>query len=99
MKQQKRLIAWILCIGMLLVLLVSSACIAHAAAHDCVGEACEICQCIARTEAALHSFALLGVLLLAALAPLFLARAKGRGRGARRCALPTLVGWNVRLNN
>ena len=83
MKQQKRLIAWILCIGMILVLF----------------EACEICQCIARTEAALHSFALLGVLLLAALAPLFLARAKGRGRGARRCALPTLVGWNVRLNN
>ena len=64
MKTQKRLLALLLCVGMLFVLLASSAYIAHEADHHCAGEHCEICENIARMEALLQSFALMGVVLL-----------------------------------
>ena len=99
MKQQKRLIAWILCIGMILVLFVSSAYIAHAAAHDCTGEECEICESVAQTEAILQSFMLLGAILLAFFALISLAQAKHRSQGTCGYAVSTLVSWKVRMNN
>ena len=99
MKTQKRLLALLLCAGMLIVLFASSAYIAHEADHHCAGEHCEICENIARMEALLQSFALLGLALhfLFSL-PAFL-RAFRAEEGLRACHAPTPVNWKVRLNN
>ena len=99
MSKQKRLLALAVCVGMLFVLFASSAYIAREAHHSCVGEHCEICETIARTEALLHSFALAGAVLLFLFAlPAFLPALRGEER-ARACHAPTLVSWKVRLNN
>ena len=99
MTNRKRIYAWILCFGFVLTLFVSSAYIVHEADHDCIGEGCDICETIALTEALLHSFVLLGVVLLFLFAawvilkhPLFL-------DAVRRPKRSTLVSWKVRLNN
>ena len=47
MTGRKRFGALLLCIGLLLVLSVSTAFIAHEADHDCCGEDCPICRTIA----------------------------------------------------
>lgn len=99
MNKQKRLLALLLCVGMLFVLFASSAYIAHEADHHCAGEHCEICENIARMEALLQSFALLGaVLLLLFSLPAFL-RVFRAEEGLRASHAPTLVSWKVRLNN
>ncbi|MBR3743342.1 MAG: hypothetical protein IKN04_23280 [Clostridia bacterium] len=99
MKTQKRLLALLLCVGMLFVLLASSAYIAHEADHHCAGEHCEICENIARMEALLQSFALMGVVLLFLFAlPAFL-RVSRAEEGLCAYHAPTLVSWKVRLNN
>lgn len=99
MKTQKRMLALVLCVGMLFVLFASSAYIAHEADHHCAGKHCEICENIARMEALLQSFALLGAVLLF----LFSLHAFLRQFLAEEslCAYhaPTLVSWKVRLNN
>ena len=99
MKTQKRLLALLLCAGMLVVLFASSAYIAHEADHTCAGKHCEICENIARMEALLQSFALLGVVLhfLFSL-PAFL-RAFRAEEGLCAYYAPTPVSWKVRLNN
>ena len=99
MKTQKRLLALLLCAGMLFVLFASSAYIAHEADHHCAGEHCEICENIARMEALLQSFALMGVVLLFLFAlPAFL-RVSRAEEGLCASHAPTLVSWKVRLNN
>ena len=99
MKTQKRLLALLLCVGMLFVLFASSAYIAHEADHHCAGEHGEICENIARMEALLQSFALLGVVLLFLFAlPAFL-RVFRAEEGLRASHAPTPVSWKVRLNN
>ncbi|MBR4539942.1 MAG: hypothetical protein IKO52_14030 [Clostridia bacterium] len=99
MKKQKRLLALLLCVGMLFVLFASSAYIAHEADHYCAGKHCETCENIARMEALLQSFALLGaVLLLLFSLPAFL-RAFRAEEGLCAYHAPTLVSWKVRLNN
>ncbi len=99
MNRLKRMAALLICIGFALVLFASSACIAHEADHDCTGEHCEICENIARMEALLQSFALLGaVLLLLFSLPAFL-RVFRAEEGLRASHAPTLVSWKVRLNN
>ena len=99
MKTQKRLLALLLCAGMLFVLFASSAYIAHEADHHCAGEHCEICENIARMEALLQSFALLGAVLLFLFSlPAFL-RVFRVEEGLRASHAPTLVSWKVRLNN
>ena len=99
MKTQKRLLALLLCAGLLFVLFASSAYIAHEADHPCAGEHCEICENIARMEALLESFALLGVALhfLFSL-PAFLHVFRAE-EGLRASHAPTPVSWKVRLNN
>ena len=99
MKKQKRLLALLLCAGMLFVLFASSAYIAHEAEHHCAGNHCETCENIARMEVLLQSFALLGaVLLLLFSLPAFLRVLRAE---ESLCAYhaPTLVSWKVRLNN
>ena len=99
MKTQKRLLALLLCVGLLFVLFASSAYIAHEADHRCAGKHCEICENIARMEALLQSFALLGVVLLFLFAlPAFL-RVFRAEEGLCAYHAPTLVSWKVRLNN
>ena len=99
MNTQKRLLALLLCVGMLFVLFASSAYIAQEADHHCAGEHCEICENIARMEALLQSFALLGVVLLFLFAlPAFL-RVFRAEEGLRASHAPTPVSWKVRLNN
>ena len=67
MLNRKRRTALLLCAGMVLVLFLSSAFIACEAGHECVGEACKICECVAQTKALLQSFTLLGAVVLALL--------------------------------
>ena len=99
MKTQKRLLALLLCAGMLFVLFASSAYIAHEADHHCAGKHCEICENIARMEALLQSFALLGVVLVFLFAlPGFL-RVFSAEHGFCACLSATPVSWKVRLNN
>lgn len=99
MKKQKRLLALLICAGMLFVLFASSAYIAHEADHHCAGKHCEICENIARMEALLQSFALLGLALLFLFSlPAFL-RVLRAEEGLCAYHAPTLVSWKVRLNN
>ena len=99
MKTQKRLLALLVCAGLLFVLFASSAYIAHEAEHHCAGKHCETCENIARMEALLQSFALLGaVLFLLFSLPAFL-RALRAEEGLRAYHALTLVSWKVRLNN
>ena len=99
MLNRKRLTALLLCAGMVLALFLSSAFIAYEAGHDCVGEACTICECVARTEALLHFFTLLGAMPPAfALLPAVIA-AKRRENNVRGLTAPTLISWKIRLND
>ena len=99
MLNRKRLTALLLCVGMVLALILSSAFIAYEAGHDCVGEACKICESVAQTEALLQSFALLGAVALTwTLLPALIA-AKRQEYGARSVFAPTLISWKIRLND
>lgn len=99
MTKQKRVFAWLLCIGLALTLFVSSAYIVLEVHHDCTGEDCDICETIAQTEALLQSFALLGAVLLLVAAGLTILKAHRFSDGIRLPAQSTLVSWKVRLNN
>ena len=99
MSNQKRILALVLCVGMLFVLFASSAYIAYEAEHDCVGENCEICESIARMEALLQSFALLGAVLYLLFTLSSFLRALRAQERLRAYLSPTLVGWKIRLNN
>ena len=99
MRDRRRLTALVLCAVLLLALAVSSAFIVLEAEHACSGEACEICESIAKTVALLRGVARCAFLLLfaACLAPLL--RALCAWKAARLPALGTLVCWKVRLND
>ena len=98
MKRTSRALALLMGVFLALVLLASSAYLAHEAQHDCVGEGCEICENIARMGALLRSFALLwGVFSLLFALPLLLSRSGQRARRAYAALTP--VSWKVRLNN
>ena len=66
MCDRKRLTALLLCIGLLLALAVSSAFIVLEEGHACCGEACEICESIAKTVALLRGAAPFAFILLLA---------------------------------
>lgn len=99
MRDHKRLIALLLCLGLLLVLAVSSAFIVLEAGHVCCGKTCEICESVAKTEALLRGVAAFAFLLhIAAILPA-MSRADTALKAARWSAPGTLVCWKVRLNN
>lgn len=50
----KRITACIMGIMMLIVILSAAFFIAHEAGHDCTGEDCPICACVAECENTLH---------------------------------------------
>ena len=99
MKQHKRLLAWSVCIGMILVLSASSACIARGAAHDCIGEECAVCESIARAETVLLGFLLAGVVSPSVFALLSLTHSVRRDQSACCAAVSTPVSRKVRLND
>lgn len=99
MCDRKRLTALLLCIGLLLTLVVSSAFILLEAGHACCGETCEICESIAKTAALLRSVARFAFLLLFAVCLLPLFRALCALKAARQPAFGTLVCWKIRLDD
>ena len=99
MCDRKRLTALLLCIGLLLTLVVSSAFIVLEEGHACCGEACEICESIAKTVALLRGAARFAFLLLFAVCLLPLLRAICALKAARLPAFGTLVCWKIRLND
>jgi hypothetical protein len=99
MMDRKRFGALLLCIGLILVLSVSTAFIAHEADHDCCGEDCPICRTVAINISLLRT---LGLAVLAALFLFFLLSVRPvrcrRERYARFLS-GTLVSWKIRLND
>ena len=99
MTNRKRIGALLLCVGMVLVLFVSSAYIAHEAGHDCCGEDCPVCQMIAVNADLLH---MMGLVMLVCLMLLVLMRVRYAGGMQSRLVMPisgTLVSWKIRLND
>ena len=99
MSKAKRFGALLLCVGMALVLLISSAYIVHEADHDCIGEGCHTCKTIEQLTGLIRSF---GMALLVLLATVFLLALRPVCRFPERENLPaggTLVSWKIRLNN
>lgn len=101
MKNRRHGIAMAMCVVMLLSMLVSSAYIAHEAAHPhvCAGGDCPICQFIAQVEQVRRGFgmALLALLLIClALAQRREARVSATAAVPARC---TPVDRKVRLND
>lgn len=99
MRDRKRFTALLLCMGLLLTLAVSSAFIVLEEEHACSGEACEICESIAKTVAMLRIAARCAFLLLFAACLLPLLRALCALKAARLPAFGTLACWKVRLND
>ena len=99
MTGRKRFGALLLCIGLILVLSVSVAFIAHEADHDCCGEDCPICRTIAVNISLLRT---LGLAVLAVLCLFFLlsVRSAHFTRERNNCFFPgTLVSWKIRLDD
>ena len=99
MTQIRRRRAWLLCLMMVLVLVVSSAYLIHEADHDCEGEACLVCEQIFQTRALLRSFALLWVFWLA-----FVVTRSTESERVDQSRLlltvpGTLVSWKVRMDD
>ncbi len=98
MRDRKRLLALLLCAGLVAALAVSSAFIVLEAGHSCSGEACKICESLANTKALLRGMACFALILLAAgAAPV--PHALCAHRPAHRPAPSTLVCRKVQLNN
>ena len=100
MSSRKRTFALLLCVGMALMLAVSSAYLVSAAGHCCPGEhCCEVCHAMLHTEALLSAFVFFAVVLL--LRACSDARQReNNAEGTQGAALMlTLVGRKVQLNN
>ncbi len=99
MTNAKRAGAMILCIGLVLVLAVSVAFIAHEADHDCSGEDCPICQAIA-VNIRLLRLAGTAAIVLAAFFFLLSGPSAASRQDRYHCFRSgTPVSWKVRLND
>ena len=101
LRNHRRVFAVALCIVMVLSLFVSSAYIAHEAAHrhQCSGENCPVCLFIAQVEQARRGF---GMILLALLLICFALALRRDWRAFASASLPasgTPVSRKIRLNN
>lgn len=99
MKNHRRLLAGLLCVGLVLLLFVSSAYIVCEARHACTGEACAICQQVLQARALIQRFALVSAVLLLLFAAPHKEKALSAPRETQAACWRTLVGWKVRLNN
>ena len=99
MTGRKRIGALLLCIGLVLILSVSTAFIIHEADHDCTGEDCPICRNIAINIRLLCTAGLAALILLVFhLLPVVNGTYGRRNRYAYFCP-ETLVRWKIRLND
>ncbi len=95
----RRIWSLVICIGMILALLTSSAYLIIEAHHDCTGEDCDICEHIAEVEALLAGMAYLGIAALTVLSVIALVRALLSDRTTANLRAATLVFLKVRLND
>ena len=96
---RKRIGALLLCIGLALILSVSTALIAHEADHDCTGEDCPICLIIAVSIRLLRTTGL-ALAALPVFFPFPVSNAAYGRRNEKPCFCPgTLVSWKIRLND
>jgi len=99
MSSRKRLCALLLCVGIALMLLVSSAYLVSVSGHRCVcSHGCEICEAMSNTEALLSGFVFFAVILAFA-AHVGLRREETPERSLALALPLTLVGRKVQLNN
>ena len=99
MTGRKRIGALALCIGLIVILFVSTAFIIHEADHDCAGEDCPICRMIAVNLRLLRTVGFAALALSAFFFLLYIYAAYRRqGRHAGAYA-GTLVSWKIRLND
>ena len=99
MTARKRIGALMLCIGLILVLSVSAAFIAHEADHDCCGEECPVCRMIAIHIRLLRTLGLAALVLLVFRVPLSGQAVRRRHDVSARFFPGTLVSWKIRLDN
>lgn len=99
MSRKKRILAFMVGMGLLFVLFASSAYIVHEAGHFCTGAHCQVCQQIEEVRALLHSLALLVLALAVVRTVLSLHRTLLAMNGQCRVFASTLVNWKVRLND
>ncbi|MBR1586058.1 MAG: hypothetical protein IJ662_11000 [Clostridia bacterium] len=100
MTNRKRMGALLLCIGLVLVLLVSSVYIVREAQHHhCTGLDCDVCQCIEATGRLLRGFSALALLLVLLRAVRALIARFRRCEGRVCLAKATPVALKIRLNN
>ncbi len=101
MTHRRRFIAMALCAAMLLVMLISSAYIAHETAHPhaCCGEGCPVCQFIEQVEASLKGLSLILVALLVFGFTSVARRERFAFAAAVPAGLTTPVAQKIRLND
>ena len=99
MRNAKRAAALITCIGMILVLFISSAYVVHEAGHACAGEHCEVCVRVEAVKAMLYGFTLLAGAVLSVRAILSFRHVLHVMAGRRLRSQCTLVSWKVRLDD
>ena len=99
MIHHKRLLALLLCAGMLTLLAVSSAYVVLEAGHSGSGGMCEICESMARIEALLYGTAWFALFSLFAACLLPVLKAYRAVNAGWHPAFSTLVCWKIRLNN
>ena len=101
MNKRRSVLALALCAVMVLFVIVSSAYIAHEAAHphDCMGKGCPVCQLIARVEQLRRGFGMALLALLLICLVLAAGRAWRAAAGEAVPALCTLVDRKIRLND
>ena len=99
--RRRHVIAMALCIAMMLSMFVSSAYIAHEAAHRhvCSGEDCPVCQFIAQVEQVRRGFGMILLALLLICFALALRRDWRAFASANLTASVTPVSRKIRLNN
>lgn len=99
MQDRKKRIALFLCLGLILVLLASSAYIIHEANHDCTGEDCPVCQMIAVNLSVLRLSVIAVLALTAIRALLNLVRSHHKTEQSAFPFFGTLVSLKIRLND
>ena len=99
MTNRKRMGVLALCLGMVLVLFVSSAYIVHEAGHICFGEDCPVCQMIADSLCLFRAMGLAAFALLTTVALSSDEMAFGLRSVKRLPSFHTLVSWKIRLND
>ena len=99
MANRRRVSALILCVGLVLILAVSTAFIAHEADHDCCGEECPVCRMIALHVGLLRTLSLLALILFSFHALLRERSFRYRRNNAGLFTTETPVSRKVRLND